>query len=100
MSDGYYDIRESDSCELVLWVCFVVTFIIEFAMIIWGSVVVFGAWGSWTWKWEEYNNNTDDMNYCEYTPMVFAFVLLIFKWVSTMIRATNITPCNVKYKMC
>ena len=95
MSDG-----ESDSCELVLWFCFVVTFIIEFAMIIWGSVVVFGAWGSWTWKWEEYNNNTDDMNFCEYTPMVFAFVLLIFKWVSTMIRATNITPCNVKCKMC
>ena len=26
------------------------------------------------------------------TPMVFAFALLFFKWVSTMNRATNITP--------
>ena len=97
---------ESDFCEHGVWICdgtsggTVVTIIIEFAMIIWGSVVVFGAWASWTWRREEYNNNTDDMNFCEYTPMVFAFVLLIFKWVSAMIRATNITPCNVKCKMC
>ena len=95
---------ETDSCEQICMnlrqYCTMVTFIVDFAMTIWGSVVVFGAWASWTWKWEEYNNNTDDMNFCEYTPMVFAFVLLIFKWVSTMIRATNIKPCNVKCKMC
>ena len=82
-------LRATERPTEILWCCTVVTFIIEFAMIIWGSVVVFGAWASWTWRREEYNNNTDDMNFCEYTPMVFAFALLIFKWVSSMNRAID-----------
>ena len=51
-------------------------FIIEFAILIWGSVRVFGAYKDWTYDVEEYREN-----FCEYTPMMFAFVILIMKWV-------------------
>ena len=55
--------------------------IVDFAMIIWGSVVVFGAWANWTDDLDKYNND-DKYNYCKYTPMVFAFSTLITHWVS------------------
>merc|ERR1711981_428185 len=51
--------------------------IMEFSILIWGSVVVFGAYKDWTYDVKKYSDN-----YCEYTPMVFAFVILIMKWVS------------------
>ena len=46
--------------------------IVEFGLLIWGSVVVFGAWATWDY----------DERKCPYSPMMFAFVLLILKWVS------------------
>lgn len=51
--------------------------IAEPCTLIWGSTVVFGAWAEWTYD-ESY---AGDANYCPYTPMMFAFVLLILKWV-------------------
>ena len=62
--------------------------IVDFAMIIWGSVVVFGAWASWTGDIEKYEN-MDDFNYCKSTPMIFAFTILIIKWVSLTKRQHN-----------
>ena len=56
--------------------------IIDFVMLIWGSVVVFGAWATWTDDLEKYNADKDGLNYCEYNPMMFAFVILLIKWVS------------------
>ena len=50
--------------------------IVEFAMLIWGSVVVFGAWSNGKEVWDR------DDNYCPFSPMMMAFVLLILKWVS------------------
>ena len=50
--------------------------IMEFAILIWGSVQVFGAYKAWTYDPAEYSED-----FCEYTPMVFAFVVLIMKWV-------------------
>ena len=50
--------------------------IFELSCIIWGSVVVFGAYKDWTYDVEKYGDN-----FCEYTPMMFAFVFLIIKWV-------------------
>ena len=50
--------------------------IMEFSILIWGSVVVFGAYKDWTYDVEKYSEN-----FCEYTPMMFAFVILIMKWV-------------------
>ena len=49
--------------------------IVELVMLIWGSVVVFGAWPTWTL-------GRDRRSHCPYSPMMFAFVLLILKWVS------------------
>jgi hypothetical protein len=46
-----------------------------------GSVVVFGAWASWTDDYEEYVADTENKNYCAYEPMMYAFVILIIKWV-------------------
>jgi len=55
--------------------------IVDFAMLIWGSVVVFGAWANWTDDYQVYKNNPEEMNFCEHTPMMTAFVILILKWV-------------------
>ena len=56
--------------------------IIDFVMLIWGSVVVFGAWATWTDDLPTYNANMDELNYCKYQPMIFAFSILLIKWVS------------------
>merc|ERR1712045_209319 len=55
--------------------------IVDFAMLIWGSVVVFGAWATWTDNYEEYEKDPENMNYCMNQPMMTAFVILILKWV-------------------
>ena len=46
-----------------------------------GSVVVFGAWSSWTDDYDEYAAQPEIFNYCANTPMMFAFVILLLKWV-------------------
>ena len=53
-----------------------------FAMDIWGFKVVFGAWATWTHDWTEYKKDSENLNYCTYTPMMTAFVILILKAVS------------------
>ena len=55
--------------------------IVDFAMLIWGSVVVFGAWATWTDDFETYKGNPEELNFCENTPMMAAFIILILKWV-------------------
>ena len=56
-------------------------------MMMWfqGSVVVFGAWASWTDDYDEYVADPENKNYCAYEPMMYAFVILIIKWVRLMI---------------
>ena len=51
-----------------------------------GSVVVFGAWATWTDDYNEYIQDMDNKNYCAYTPMMTAFVILILKWVNIASR--------------
>ena len=46
-----------------------------------GSVVVFGAWSSWTDEYAEYASHPEKYNYCANQPMMFAFVILIINWV-------------------
>ena len=76
-----------DSSEKVLIgmnkVLRVVMFIIELAMNLWGTVVVFGAWATWTYDLEKYKANMDELNYCKNLPMTFAFADLIISWVSS-----------------
>ena len=57
-----------------------------FGVTIWGSIVVFGAYSTWTYTKDNEgsgNGNTsgDDDDYCPYTPFMFAFVLLILEWI-------------------
>merc|ERR1712150_266887 len=66
--------------------------LVDFVMLIWGSVVVFGAWSTWTDNWEEYQENLDEMNYCMNQPMMTAFVLLLIKWIMIPV-AIAITCC-------
>ena len=40
-----------------------------------GSVVVFGAYSTWTYE------EPVDETFCDYTCFMFAFVLLILRWV-------------------
>jgi len=52
--------------------------VVDFAMLIWGSVVVLGAWAEW--------NVTPALGYdvegsCHATPMVAAFAILVVKWL-------------------
>jgi len=53
----------------------------DIVILIWGSVVVFGAWASWTDDYDEYVADPENKNYCAYEPMMYAFVILIIKWV-------------------
>ena len=47
----------------------------DLIVVIWGSVVVFSNYSSWT-----YTDQTSE-DFCEKTPMVFAFTLLLIKWL-------------------
>merc|ERR1712061_931274 len=68
--------------------------IIDFVMLIWGSVVVFGAWATWTDDLDQYKADMDTLNYCEYQPMIFAFVILLIKWIMIPL-AIALTCCCV-----
>ena len=67
-------------CDLivVIWVSLsLISHPAKFSLIpLWqGSVVVFSNYSSWT-----YTDHSSD-NFCEKTPMVFAFSLLLIKWL-------------------
>jgi len=49
-------------------------------VIIWGTIVVFGNYSTWTYEAPEEGTPTN-MDYCDYTPFMFAFVLLILDWI-------------------
>ena len=55
--------------------------IAELAMLIWGSVVVFGAWATCTDDFDVYKANPDELNFCERIPMMTAFIILILNLV-------------------
>lgn len=51
--------------------------LVQFGIFLWGTIVVFGSYSSWTYD----VGSNDEKYYCAYTPYLFAFVLLIIKWV-------------------
>lgn len=51
----------------------------QFCIFLWGTIVVFGHYSGWTYNALELLS--PDKYYCAYTPFMFAFVLLILKWV-------------------
>jgi len=50
----------------------------DLGLAIWGSVVVFGAYSTWTYA--EAENTEGNTVFCDYTCFMFAFVLLILRW--------------------
>ena len=60
--------------------------IVDFAMLIWGSIVVFGAWANWTDDFDAYKANPEELNFCAHTPMMTAFVILILKRVRESLK--------------
>ena len=40
-----------------------------------------GQYGQWVYKRPEIDNAELDPNFCEYTPFMFAFVVLILQWI-------------------
>ena len=83
---GCGDSESSDNqdyfCSGCLGIIMVGLSIAIFAMDIWGFKVVFGAWATWTHDWTEYKKDSENLNYCAYTPMMTAFVILILTAVS------------------
>jgi len=76
------EISCGEGCLLgILKFSFSVISCVDIVVIIWGSVVVFGAWAGWTDDWKEYEADPENKNFCPYQPMMTAFVLLILKWV-------------------
>jgi len=79
-------VTEGEKCGLNILKCFggCATFFViigELIILIWGSVVVFGNYSEWTDDETKRDDGDDATEYCHYTPFMFAFVLLIIRWV-------------------
>ena len=72
--------------------------IVDFVMLIWGSVVVFGAWSTWTDDYDRFQTE-EGLNYCMNTPMMTAFVLLLLKWVSYDDRCRRVQSAHLMTMM-
>lgn len=70
--------------------------IVLLCVTLWGSVIVFGNYSSWSYEKQELPTPRPDIvpvsttiaplldennHYCPYTPYMFAFVLLIINWI-------------------
>ena len=58
-----------------------VMFIVDVAMLFWGTVLVFEAWATWTSDFDAYKANPEELNFCDNIPMMTAFIILLLKWV-------------------
>ena len=65
----------------------------ELGILVWGSVVVFGPYAEWTDDVAKRNIPNDGMEYCNYTPFMFAFVLLIIRWALIALVPVVICCC-------
>ena len=73
LKDGKISVSE----RRLLWFLGVSTSIMLLAdliVVVWGSVVVFSNYASWSYT------DTTSPSYCAHTPMLFAFVLLLVSW--------------------
>merc|ERR1712115_39916 len=70
--------------------------VVNFVIIIWGSVVVFGAWSDWSYAPED----SDKEIYCPYTPMMFVFVQLIVYWVLIPVMMVLMCCCGTMMACC
>lgn len=75
MRDGVISSGEQ-CCKLLMAGASILVMVCNLVVLIWGSVVIFGNYGDWT------SRNDTVPTFCAYTPMQFAFVILILKWVT------------------
>jgi len=86
-------ISGGEACGLGLLSCASgILVIVDLVMLIWGSVVVFGAWSTWTDDYSVYVKEPNHYNYCANQPMMTAFIILILKWV--------LIPCFIILTCC
>lgn len=55
--------------------------IFDFGVMIWGSIVVFGGYGYWSYDERNKDKNDDEYSYCPYIPYMTAFIALCLEWV-------------------
>jgi hypothetical protein len=67
-------------------VCGGIKIIGSFVIFIWGSVIIFGPYQDWTYNQDDKENKT----FCEYTPYMFSFVILILGWISIPLKCCAI----------
>merc|ERR1712126_708662 len=65
---------------------------LAFIVLIWGSVVVFGAYSTWTYE----DSDPLNQNYCQYNAFMAAFVILIVNWI----LMPFIIMCNCLTALC
>jgi len=87
---GYRSPSETEGTQEGIWIHILniilgAVVIVDYAHILWGSYVVFGAWSRWTDDYEKYAEEPRKYNYCSYHPIVAAFVILIIKWVTPVL---------------
>ena len=70
MKDGWSNVG------LLIAILNVAILITQFSFLIWGSVIIFSEYSTWTYDSTDILKNT----YCNYTPYVMAFVYLILSW--------------------
>jgi len=74
--------------------------LLDIVLLVWGSVVVFGAWSSWTDDLQVYLANPQEYNYCTHLPMTFAFSILILKWVLLPLLIVIVCCCGACCALC
>merc|ERR1711997_119648 len=62
--------------------------------------VEFGAWATWTDDLAKYNDNMEELNYCKYQPMIFAFSILLIKWIMIPVMIALTCCCVCCGAMC
>eukprot|EP00092_Neocalanus_flemingeri_P097040 GFUD01123599.1.p1 GENE.GFUD01123599.1~~GFUD01123599.1.p1 ORF type:complete len:213 (+),score=45.24 GFUD01123599.1:145-783(+) len=93
MRDGKVDCGEKCGLGILSFASFGMV-IADIVMLIWGSVLVFGAWSTWTDDYATYAAAPEELNYCAYQPMMTAFVILIIKWVLIPLLMALICCCG------
>jgi hypothetical protein len=77
MKDGKVTVGEQCGINLISFITGMM-WLADLGLAIWGSVVVFGAYSTWSYDLAV----GDAADYCDYTCFMFAFVLLILRWVT------------------
>lgn len=95
------EVTGGEACGLGLLTCVSsILVVVDVVMLLWGSVVVFGAWPFWTYDYSKYAQDPEQYNFCEYQPMVAALVILIIKWLLIPLMIMLVCCCTCLCTCC